>query len=236
MAKRKQKKNIQSFILTLIVIAGLGVTSLYSKKEPIENIPSYTLEEIPTYNNTPYVILNNNEPNFTEEELTTTSFEKYSELDSLKRCGVAYANIGIDLMPTEERGSIGMIKPSGWHTIKYDNIDGKYLYNRCHLIGYQLTGENANEKNLITCTRAMNTKGMLSFENQVADYIKATKNHVLYRVTPIFEGNNLVASGVEMEALSVEDKGDGIKFHVYVYNVQDGIEINYETGESHLKE
>ena len=146
-----------------------------------------------------------------KKNILLTSFEKYSELDSLGRCGVASANISKDLMPTEKRGSIGMIKPSGWHTVKYDHIDGKYLYNRCHLIGYQLTGENANEKNLITCTRSMNTKGMLQFENMVTKYIKDTGNHVLYRVTPVFEGNNLVATGVEMEAYSVEDNGKGIK-------------------------
>jgi DNA-entry nuclease len=137
-------------------------------------------------------------------------------------------------MPTEKRGSIGSIKPSGWHTIKYDHIDGKYLYNRCHLIGYQLTGENANEKNLITCTRSMNTKGMLQFENMVTKYIKDTGNHVLYRVTPVFEGNNLVATGVEMEAYSVEDNGKGIKFNVFVYNIEDGIIIDYKTGDSKL--
>ena len=152
----------------------------------------------------------------------------------LGRCGVASANISKDLMPTEKRGSIGMIKPSGWHTIKYDHIDGKYLYNRCHLIGYQLTGENANEKNLITCTRSMNTKGMLQFENMVTKYIKDTGNHVLYRITPVFEGNNLVATGVEMEAYSVEDNGKGIKFNVFVYNIEDGIIIDYKTGDSKL--
>lgn len=234
MARRKKKTSPQNIALTLIVLVGLGISGVYQTKKTVEVVPSYSLGEIPVYENTPYVVLNDNEPNFKEEELTTTSFESYSELDKLNRCGIAYANIGVDLMPTEERGSIGMIKPSGWHTIKYDIVDGKYLYNRCHLIGFQLTGENANEKNLITCTRQMNTKGMLPFEEQVADYIRETNNHVLYRVTPIFEGNNLVASGVEMEALSVEDKGAGVKFHVYVYNVQEKITINYENGESAL--
>lgn len=148
------------------------------------------------------------------------------------RCGVAYASVGKDLMPTEERGSIGQVKPSGWHTIKYDNVDGKYLYNRCHLIGYQLTAENANEKNLITGTRYLNVQGMLSFKNMAADYVKETGNHVLYRVTPVFEGSNLVESGVLMEAESVEDKGEGILYCVYVYNVQRGININYATGDS----
>ena len=157
-------------------------------------------------------------------------------MDSLNRCGVAIANIGIDLMPTEKRESIGMIKPSGWHTIKYDIINDKYLYNRCHLIGYQLTGENANDKNLITCTRQMNTIGMLEYENMVANYIKDTKNHVLYRATPIFEDNNLIAKGIVLEALSIEDNGKGIKFNVFIYNVQDGIEIDYLTGESRLSE
>lgn len=219
------------YIIILLVAIGIGIYNevALNKNEPIQ---SYALEDIPTYTGENYVIINNNNPNFTEEELTTEIYEYYSELDSLGRCGAATANISKELMPTEERGSIGMIKPTGWHTVKYDNVDGKYLYNRCHLIGYQLTGENANEKNLITCTRQMNTKGMLSFENQVADYIKATNNHVLYRVTPIFEGNNLLASGITLEAESVEDKGEGIKMHVYIYNVQDGIKINYLNGES----
>ena len=168
--------------------------------------------------------------------LKKDTFEEYSNLDLLGRCGVAFANISKDLMPTEERSSIGMIKPSGWHTVKYDIVDGKYLYNRCHLIGYQLTGENANEKNLITCTREANTGVMLEYENKVAEYIKKTNNHVLYRVTPIYEDTNLVASGIQMEALSVEDNGKGIKFNIYVYNVQDGIEIDYKTGDSKLIE
>lgn len=200
-------------------------------------VASYSLEEIPEYDGVAeYVIINNNEPFFNDSDKSTNSFEEYSELDALGRCGVAYANIGLDLMPTSERESIGMIKPSGWHTVKYDIINGKYLYNRCHLIGYQLTGENANEKNLITCTRQMNAGTMLDFENEVADYIKKTNNHVLYRATPIFEGNNLVASGVLLEGLSVEDNGAGIKFNVYLYNVQDGIEIDYSTGDSKLIE
>ena len=160
----------------------------------------------------------------------------YGELDKLGRCTEAHANIGKDLMPTEDRGSIGSVKPTGWHTVKYDIVDGKYLYNRCHLIGFQLTGENANKNNLITCTRYMNTVGMLEFENKVAEYIKETNNHVLYRVTPIYEGNNLLAKGVQMEALSIEDEGKGIKFNVFVYNVQPGIEIDYKTGESKLIE
>ena len=196
---------------------------------------SFDLDKIPEFDKSKaYVVINENIPAFKEDELTTKSFECYSELDELGRCGVVYANIGKDTMPTEERKSIGQIKPTGWHTVKYDCVDGKYLYNRCHLIGYQLTAENANEKNLITGTRYMNVEGMLPFENMVADYIKETGNHVLYRVTPIFKENNLVASGVQMEAKSVEDNGEGILFNVYIYNNQPGIEINYLTGESKL--
>ncbi len=190
------------------------------------------LSTLPEYTDEAYTVLNNNEPEFAEEDMTTESYEFYSELDSEGRCGVVYANLGLDLMPTEDRQGIGQVKPSGWQTVKYDNVDGKYLYNRCHLIGFQLAGENANEKNLITGTRYMNTEGMLPFENMVADYIKETGNHVLYRVTPLFEGNNLVASGVQMEAKSVEDDGEGICFNVYVYNIQPGIEIDYATGKS----
>lgn len=195
---------------------------------------SFSLDNIPQFSNEAYVSVNNNEPFFKDSDYTTESFETYSELDSLGRCGIAYANVGKDLMPTEERGNIGMIKPSGWQTVKYDNVDGKYLYNRCHLIGYQLTAENANEKNLITGTRYLNIEGMLPFENMVADYIKETGNHVLYRVTPVYEGNNLVATGVLMEGKSVEDKGSGICFNVFAYNSQPGININYATGESSL--
>ena len=191
-------------------------------------------EDIPQYSNKSYVIINGNEPYFSEEDINTNTFEKYGELDNLGRCTLAYANIDKSMMPTEKRGSIGSIKPTGWHTIKYDTVDGKYLYNRCHLIGYQLTGENANEKNLITCTRSMNTIGMLEFENKVAKYIKDTNNHVLYRVTPVFEGDNLLATGVEMEALSIEDNGEGIKFNVFVYNIEDGVIIDYKTGDSKL--
>lgn len=191
-------------------------------------------EDIPQYSNKSYVIINDNEPYFSEEDINTNTFEKYGELDNLGRCTLAYANIDKSMMPTEKRGSIGSIKPTGWHTIKYDIVDGKYLYNRCHLIGYQLTGENANEKNLITCTRSMNTIGMLEFENKVAKYIKETNNHVLYRITPIFEGDDLLATGVEMEALSIEDNGEGIKFNVFVYNIEDGIIIDYKTGDSKL--
>ena len=179
-----------------------------------------------------YTVVNDNIPTFSESEMNTDSYETYSELDELGRCGVATANIGTDLMPTEKRDSIGAVKPSGWHTVKYDCVDGKYLYNRCHLIGFQLTAENANPENLITGTRYLNVEGMLPFENMVADYIKETNNHVLYRVTPVYEGDNLVASGVQMEAKSVEDDGEGILFNVFCYNVQPGVEIDYESGES----
>lgn len=193
-----------------------------------------TVENIPEYTGEPFVVLKDNIPDFQETERTTEAFEYYSELDELGRCGMVYANIGVELMPTEEREGIGQVKPSGWQLIKYDFVDGNYLFNRCHLIGFQLTGENAKEQNLITGTRYMNVTGMLPFENQVADYVKETGNHVLYRVTPIYDGNNLVASGVQMEALSVEDDGAGICFHVYVYNHQPGVVIDYATGESRL--
>ena len=191
-----------------------------------------SLDSIPAYSGKAYVNINNGNPGFSKTELTTKSYEYYSPLDKLGRCGVVHASVGRDIMPTEERGSIGMVKPTGWHTVKYDCVDGKYLYNRCHLIGFQLTGENANEENLITGTRYMNVTGMLPFENMVADYVKETGNHVMYRVTPLFKGNNLLAHGVQMEAYSVEDDGDGICFNVFVYNVQPEITIDYATGES----
>lgn len=204
-------------------------------QEDLVNNNSYvSLDAIPAYNGKAYVAVNNNEPFFTDSDMTTTAFENYSDLDSLGRCGVAYANICRDIMPTEDRGKIGMIKPSGWHTVKYDVIKDRYLYNRCHLIGYQLAGENANPKNLITGTRYLNVEGMLPFENLVADYVNNTGNHVLYRVTPMFSGSNLVANGVLIEAKSVEDNGGGILFNVYCYNVQPGVGINYENGDSWL--
>lgn len=205
-------------------------------QEDLVNNNSYvSLDAIPAYDGKAYVAVNNNEPFFTDSDMTTTAFENYSDLDSLGRCGVAYANICKDIMPTEERGKIGMIKPSGWHTVKYDVIKDRYLYNRCHLIGYQLAGENANPKNLITGTRYLNVEGMLPFENLVADYVNNTGNHVLYRVTPMFSGSNLVANGVLIEAKSVEDNGGGILFNVYCYNVQPGVGINYENGDSWLE-
>lgn len=196
----------------------------------------FSYGSIPAYSGSPYVAVNENIPFFTDEELTTQSFETYSELDSLGRCGVTYACIGQDLMPTEDRESISEVTPSGWNNKEYDFVDGGWLYNRCHLIGFQLTGENANEKNLITGTRSMNVDGMLLFENMTADYIKETGNHVMYRVTPVFEGDELVPRGVLMEGKSVEDNGEGILFNVFVYNVQPGVEINYMTGDSKLTE
>ena len=190
--------------------------------------------EIEGYSGVPYAAIGDNVPDFLPEDMTQQSFEHYSKLDGLGRCGTAYANVGEDIMPKEERGNIGQVKPSGWQTVKYDIVDGKYLYNRCHLIGYQLTGENANVENLITGTRYLNVEGMLPFENMVADYVKETHAHVLYRVTPVFEENELVARGVRMEGWSVEDQGEGICFDVFAYNVQPGIEIDYATGESTL--
>ena len=226
-------------ILNLVVIVGLltGMVACTSpdteQGKPLSaTSQSISLEEIPVYSGKPYVEIENNEPDFSGEDRQEEAFEYYSELDEDGKCGVAEANIGEELMPEEERGPIGQVKPTGWHTVKYENVDGKYLYNRCHLIGYQLTGENANERNLITGTRYMNTEGMLPFEDLVAEYIRETGNHVLYRVTPIFEGDNLLASGVQMEAKSVEDNGEGVCFNVYIYNVQPGIEIDYRTGES----
>lgn len=236
---KKSKKIIKLIVLLFVMVIvyfqddiRLFIDNFFAS----DNANLYISYDIPDYTGNMSIVINNNEPMFDEKLKNTNSFESYSRLDSLNRCGVAIANIGIDLMPTEKREIIGMIKPSGWHTIKYDIINDKYLYNRCHLIGYQLTGENANEKNLITCTRQMNTIGMLEYENMVANYIKETKNHVLYRATPIFEDNNLIAKGIVLEALSIEDNGKGIKFNVFIYNVQDGIEIDYLTGESRLSE
>ena len=189
-----------------------------------------TIAEVPEYDGVPYVEINDNEPEFTEAELTTESYEEYSELDPLGRCGTAEACIGEDLMPDGEREDISEVEPTGWENREYDIVDGGYVYNRCHLIGFQLSGENANEENLITGTRYMNTEGMLPFENMVAEYVQETDNHVMYRVTPVFEGDDLVASGVQMEAESVEDGGAGICFNIYVYNVQPEIIIDYSTG------
>lgn len=198
--------------------------------------PSGATDTIPVFSGEAYIVLNDNIPEFTADELVTTSYETYAPLDSLGRCGAVMACVGRDIMPTEDRGSIGQVKPSGWHTVKYDFVDGKYLYNRCHLIGYQLTGENANVSNLITGTRYLNIEGMLPFENLIADYVKETNNHVLYRVTPVFKGQNLLADGVKMEALSVEDNGEGVCFNVFAYNAQPGVTIDYATGDSYATE
>lgn len=238
MSRRKKHKNKNTeLLLIVIILLGLLVNGIYEnfKPKPITPInQNYTFDTIPAFNNEDYIILNDNKTNFKEEDYKDRqSYEFYSELDELKRCGYAIALIGKDLMPTKERGSIGMIKPSGWQTIKYDFVDGKYLYNRCHLIGYQLTGENANVKNLITCTRSTNTKRMLPFENKVAEYIKSTNNHVLYRVTPIFKDDELVARGIRIEAKSMED--NELEFNVFIHNVEENIDINYKTGESSLQ-
>lgn len=225
---------VTGLLLSLTLLFG-GCSPDSSSESPSQTSDreaSYNLESIPEYTGDPYVVINENVPFFTESDFTEEAFETYSDLDELGRYGAAFANVGKETMPTEERGQIGMIKPSGWQTVKYDCVDGKYLYNRCHLIGYQLSAENANEKNLITGTRYLNVSGMLPFENMVADYIKNTGNHVLYRITPIYQDKNLVASGVLMEAQSVED--DTIRFCVYCYNVQPGIQIDYATGKSSL--
>ena len=237
--KDKKIRSIVAFIILFLSFIYMNysdkINSFINNIIPLGFTYASSIEDIGEYNGNSYVILNDNKTYFTDiEKENTNSYQKFSELDLLGRCGVAEANISYDMMPTKERESIGMIKPSGWHTVKYDIVDGKYLYNRCHLIGYQLTGENANPLNLITCTRQMNTKSMLEFENKVSKYIKETNNHVLYRVTPIFKDTDLVAYGVEIEAYSVEDNGKGIEFNVFIYNVQDGININYHDGESSL--
>ena len=221
------KKSIKSLSVFFLLISIL--CSCTFQNEVYESI---SLGNIPEFSGSPYVVLNNNIPTFKEEDYTLNSYEAYGNLDYLGRCTVAQAAINTDIMPTKERGAIGSVKPTGWRIEKYDFVDGKYLYNRCHLLGYQLTGENANEKNLITGTRYMNTQGMLPFENMVADYVQDTGSPVLMRVTPVFEDKNLVASGVVMEAISLEDEGAGVCFNVYCYNVQPGVTINYLTGES----
>lgn len=237
---KKHRNTLFSFLaLICIAFTGIGTVSLYNgniESDSRQNIAEYCGEyslSIPEYSGNAYVTINDNIPFFTKEEITTSVFENYSEQDSLGRCHVAYANICKELMPTEERGKIGNVKPAGWHSTTYDFVEGKHLYNRCHLIGFQLAGENANEKNLITGTRYFNVVGMLPFESIVADYVEETNYHVLYRVTPVYEGDNLLADGVLMEAYSVEDEGDGICFNVFVYNVQPGVIIDYKTGDSH---
>ena len=257
-ASRLKPQSLLSLLLTLLLSVSLlpgcsssvddGAEAQQAAAEQTQQVDAQSAKEqapaaatdftsVPAYSGSPYVELYDNEPQFTDEEKSRSSFEKYSPLDSLGRCGVAFALIGTETMPTEERGSIGSVKPSGWHTVRYNGVvDGNYLYNRCHLIGYQLAGENANTKNLITGTRYLNVEGMLPFEDEVANYVERTGNHVLYRVTPVFDGGNLVVSGVQMEAWSVEDGGKGVSFDVFCYNVQPGISIDYATGDSALAE
>lgn len=228
------KTQSQKIILLVIAIVALLTVLMIGCSQNTKTV--YSVADIPPFSGEPYIVINDNIPDFDDVDITTDSYEFYSETDLLGRCGYAMACVGTDIMPTEERGSIGQVKPSGWHTIKYDHVDGKYLYNRCHLIGFQLTGENANERNLITGTRYLNVEGMLPFENMIADYVIETGNHVLYRVTPIFVENELVARGVQMEAWSVEDEGEGICFNVYAYNEQPGVIIDYADGTSALSE
>lgn len=235
----KSKKNLQTLRLMLALLVWGTLIVPFIQPQVVEakdKGSSASVEEalasVPAYTGAPAYEVNGGVPFFTDDELTTTSFEKYSSKDKKGRCRVAYACVGKETMPTEPRGNIGKIKPSGWHTVKYDGIDGNYLYNRCHLIGYQLTGENANSKNLITGTRYLNTVGMLPFEEEVADYVERTGNHVQYRVTPYFGDSNKLAYGVLMEAESVEDGGKGVEFNVFCYNVQPGITIAYEDGSS----
>lgn len=224
-----KKVNVLTRFLPLLIICLILCSCLVT-------YPPTSIEEVPEFTGAAFIEIDGNIPSFTEEELQKRGYEYYSELDHLGRCGMTFAVIGEETMPTEERGEIGQVKPSGWALAKYDFVDGKYLFNRCHLIGYQLSGENANVKNLITGTRYLNIEGMLPFENLVADYVKDTGNHVAYRVTPIFEGNNLVASGVIMEGYSIEDGGNGVSFKVYCYNVQPGVKINYANGENEADE
>lgn len=232
--KRLLKRKKLSVPVILVVVVAMAISWYTSRGQ--ENAQGVSLDNIPAFSDKAYVVIDDGTAKFTKQDLTTDSYEFYSQQDYLGRCGYAMACIGQDIMPTEERGSIGQVKPSGWQTVKYDFVDGKYLYNRCHLIGYQLTGENANVRNLITGTRYLNVEGMLPFENMVADYVKETGNHVLYRVTPIYNGQELVARGVQMEAYSVEDNGEGISFNVYCYNNQPGVTIDYATGKSELSE
>ena len=222
--RRNGKLSIPMLLISLAVAAVVYFTQQPAYSDSVMNVPEFSGEA--------YIVINKNQPEFTQSDHTVEAYGYYSQLDILGRCGYSMACLGQELMPTEDRGAIGMIKPSGWHTVKYDFVDGKYLYNRCHLIGFQLAGENANEQNLITGTRYMNTEGMLPFENMVADYITETDNHVLYRVTPVYDGDNLLARGVQIEALSMEDNGKGICFNVYCYNAQPGVIINYATGDS----
>ena len=230
---RRYRKRVFSSLL-LLVLSAVMIWEAFFSTIPVNRDAFFSLSDIPAYTSSPYVEVNHNIPFFTEEELKSDEYESYSELDYLGRCGPAMAMIGIDMMPTQKRGSISMVKPTGWHLAKYDFIDGKYLYNRCHLIAYELSGENANVQNLITGTRYMNVVGMQPFEDKTAWYILHTGNHVLYRCTPIFEGDNLLATGVLLEARSIEDHGEGICFNVFCYNVQPNIKIDYHTGDHQL--
>lgn len=227
-------KRKSALILAAVFIV-LSIFYIFLEKEP-EHTVHQSVTQLPSYSGNPYVIINNNEPEFTQEQKENFEGELYSELDALGRCGYAMARLGQELMPTEGRTSISHIKPSGWRTAEYDFIEGKYLYNRSHLIGFQLAGENANVGNLITGTRYLNIQGMLAFENLVADYIRETNNHVLYRVTPYFQNDNLLASGIQIEALSLEDQGEGVCFNIYAYNVQPGVKIDYATGDNCVDE
>lgn len=236
--KKYNLKFLTVVILSIALFMMAGCSELEGlaalANELMTETETIQLDEVPEYDGEPYAVINDNVPDYPFEDLTADSFEEYSPLDSLGRCGAAVANVGRDLMPTEKRGNISSVRPTGWQISKYDFVDGKYLYNRCHLIGFQLTGENANEGNLITGTRYMNVDGMLPFENMIDDYVDETGNHVLYRVTPVYEGDELIARGVQMEAWSVEDEGEGICFNVFAYNVQPGVEIDYETGNNRL--
>lgn len=232
---RRSKKSWISLAISLVCIIYAFANGFDDEENVVinENHNAVSISEIPEYSGDAFVVINDNNPVFSSEELTTEAYESYSTLDSLGRCGVAIASCGSELMPKGERGDISDIYPSGWEQEYYEFVDGSYIYNRCHLLGWQLTGEDANERNLITGTRYMNTEGMLPFENMIADYIKETNNHVAYRVTPIFDGYNLVASGVQLEAYSIEDNGEGICFNVFCYNVQPNISIDYSTGENY---
>lgn len=231
---KKYGIKILSLLLAVLMLCSCSAYTAVSEnlsaaKESTSS--TITIDEIPEYSSSPYIEINGNRPDFDVSKYSE-SFETYGDLDELGRCTVCFANISKELMPTNERGAIGSVKPTGWHTVKYDCVDGKYLYNRCHLIGYQLTAENANERNLITGTRYLNVEGMLPFEEKVAEYVKNSGNHVLYRVTPKFKDDELIARGVQIEAMSVEDNGVGICFNVYCYNVQPQIKIDYQTGDS----
>ena len=243
---RKKRQKIRTIVIAAICIVAMAalpwmirtLRTLQTPKTSVLGTGPYSAADfrIPQYDGSAYVEINDNVPFFRESDITATAYEEYSPLDRLGRCGPAAACLCREMMPTEERGEIGMIRPSGWHTVRYDDlIEDRYLYNRCHLIAYSLAGENDNERNLITGTRYMNIEGMLPFELETIDYLLETGNHVLYRVTPCFSGNDLVAAGVLMEAYSVEDRGRGLSFNVFVFNVQPGIEIDYGTGNSSRK-